>query len=186
MADMWKTVGKALKNIGSTGAKGDYIGAAVKGAAIGAGIGGAQSFASGGSFMEGAKSGAFSGATIGMGARAFKVGAMGNEWSKNRGWAGFQKAGGMYKSGNLATQARGSSNPIVTAATNTRKGTKLYKKPTAIATPFPKTTALNTSRSKIGQALQLNGANSTVASNVTQGLSEKNSKAWNKIFNKKR
>lgn len=97
MAGMMKTLGSAMRNIGKTGANGDYLGAAVKGAAIGAGIGGVQSFASGGSFLEGAKSGVFSGATIGAGARAFKVGAMGKNWSNNRGWKGFQKAGSNYK-----------------------------------------------------------------------------------------
>lgn len=65
--------GKNVKKLARTE---DYIGAALKGAAIGAGISGTTEWAGGGSFIEGAKSGALTGAAAGAAVHTFNIGRL--------------------------------------------------------------------------------------------------------------
>ena len=70
-----------LNNIKSVGAAGEYVEAAITGALTWGAVGGVTEWAQGGSFVGGVKQNLVSGALMGAGGRAIKVGGTGHDWS---------------------------------------------------------------------------------------------------------
>lgn len=100
------TIKQGIKNVRNYGfANGEYVEAAIKGAVIWGAVGGVTEWSQGGSFWAGAKSNIISGALMGAGARAFKIGATTSKWqgsSFGDAWKGYKKMHGIKKKENIS------------------------------------------------------------------------------------
>ena len=89
------TIRQGIRNVRDYGlVNGEYAEAAIKGALIWGAVGGVTEWSQGGSFWVGAKSNMISGALMGAGARAFKIGSTTSNWqgaSFGDAWEGYKE-----------------------------------------------------------------------------------------------